>query len=79
MTLPSHISRASKSLSEDAPTKAHERMLATVWCDQTFERIQQNLKSLTSSRDVQLDINMAKIANEVIEQGGTVPEHPLHV
>jgi len=71
--------RASRSLNEDGPSKSHEQALASVWCDHASARIQQNLKALTSSKELQLDSSMANIADQVMENGGTVPEHPLKV
>ena len=72
-------SRASKSLNEDVPSKAHELILATAWCDQASVRIQKNLKSLLDRKDLQLDNSMDSIAKDVLEHGSTVPDHPLKV
>ena len=71
--------RASKALNEGAPSKDHERTLATVWCDQASVRVQRNLKAISSSRDLKLDSSTREIADQVMENGGTVPQHPLRV
>lgn len=79
ISMASLYNRASKSLSEDAPSKSHERTLATVWCEQASARVQLNLRSLSSAKDLQLDGSMGTIAEQVMENGGTVPQHPLKV
>lgn len=71
--------RATKSLNDGVPSAAHECLLATVWCDQASERVQRNLKSMTSSGDLKTDSSMATIAKEVISNEGAVPTHPLRI
>ena len=71
--------RASKSLNEGVPSSAHERLLATVWCDQASERVKRNLKSMTASEDLKTDDAMATVAKEVIANEGAVPTHPLRI
>ena len=76
LSLP-HKTRASKSLSEDVPTSGHERLLTATFCQQAFDRTNQTLQSLTSSKEVKLDGAMADIAKQLVEHGDTVPVHPL--
>ncbi len=71
--------RASKSLTDGVSSSSHEKQLTEVWCDQASERVERTLKSITSSNSLKTDKSMSAIAKEVINNGSTVPVHPLRV
>ena len=51
--------------------------MAATFCQQAFDRTSHTLQSITSSKDIKLDGAMSNIAKEVVENGETVPVHPL--
>ncbi len=53
--------------------------MTEVWCDQASERVERTLKSITSSNSLKIDESMSAIAKEVMNNGATVPVHPLRV
>ena len=69
--------RASKALNEGVSSSSHEKLLATVWCQQASERVHQNLNSLTAANNLKLDESVSSIAKEIIGHGGAVATHPL--
>lgn len=71
------LSRASRSLNNKAQSAQHEAMITTVYCDEAFDRIRQNLGSLHDSNRVSNDTKMSRIAMDVIKNVNTVPNHPL--
>ncbi|KAJ7354992.1 hypothetical protein OS493_028655 [Desmophyllum pertusum] len=60
------LSRASRSLNNKIETAQHEALLTTVYCDEAFDRIRQNLDSLHDSNKLSNDTKMSRIATEVI-------------
>ncbi|KAG5284622.1 hypothetical protein AALO_G00028710 [Alosa alosa] len=71
------LSRASRALSQQAPSAQYEKMLCDTWCIEAHERIMQNLKCLRSSSTQQTFRNMREISMAVVENGGVVAPHPL--
>ncbi|XP_020621548.1 very long-chain specific acyl-CoA dehydrogenase, mitochondrial-like [Orbicella faveolata] len=71
------LSRASRSLNTNIESAQHEAMIATVFCDEAFDRVRQNLGSLHDSNKLSNDTKMSRIAAEVIKNMNTVPLHPL--
>lgn len=71
------LSRASRSLNNKVDSAQHEAMITSVYCDEAFDRIRQNLDSLHDSNKLSNDTRMSRIASEVINNVNTVPLHPL--
>ncbi|XP_022797337.1 very long-chain specific acyl-CoA dehydrogenase, mitochondrial-like [Stylophora pistillata] len=71
------LSRASRSLNNKFDSAQHEAMITTVYCDEAFDRIRQNLGSLHDSNKLSNDTKMSRIAMDVIKNLNTVPNHPL--
>jgi hypothetical protein len=73
----STISRASKALSENSPTAAHEQRLTELYCDLASERIGRLLKELKSHDKT--DERLRAIADEVLVNGKYIPSHATGV
>ena len=71
--------RTTKSLNENCPSAAHESILTKTLCQQASQRVKNNLSSLISSSDLQLDTSMSAIAKEITKNGGVVSIHPIRV
>ncbi|XP_017776154.1 PREDICTED: very long-chain specific acyl-CoA dehydrogenase, mitochondrial [Nicrophorus vespilloides] len=71
------ISRASKSLNENISTAQHEKLMAEAWCLEASERVTQNLKTISSGKNLDNFTKLSTIAKTVCENGGTVQLNPL--
>ncbi|XP_030043217.1 very long-chain acyl-CoA dehydrogenase, mitochondrial isoform X1 [Microcaecilia unicolor] len=71
------LSRASRSLSLGHPTAQHEKMLCDSWCVEAADRIQDNLKFLSTDFSKQVFKNLRGISHALVENGGVVTQNPL--
>ncbi|XP_036967253.1 very long-chain specific acyl-CoA dehydrogenase, mitochondrial [Acanthopagrus latus] len=71
------LSRASRSLSQGAPSAQHEKMLCETWCVEAHDRVMRDIKALRSSESRQVFKNLRAISTAVVENGGVVSTHPL--
>ncbi|XP_012690321.2 very long-chain specific acyl-CoA dehydrogenase, mitochondrial-like [Clupea harengus] len=71
------LSRASRALSQQAPSAQHEKILCETWCIEAHDRVMDNLKSLGARSSLQTFKNMRDVSMAVVENGGIVAPHPL--
>ncbi|KAI0224085.1 Very long-chain specific acyl-CoA dehydrogenase, mitochondrial [Lamellibrachia satsuma] len=71
------LSRTTRSLNNGVATSEHEVMLCDTFCSEASERIKLDVKALSSSHSGKCFNNLADISNEIIENGGILPGHPL--
>ncbi|XP_037784673.1 very long-chain specific acyl-CoA dehydrogenase, mitochondrial-like [Penaeus monodon] len=71
------LSRASRSLTENYPSAAHEEKIARVWVNEASDRIQLNLTAVKSNISQKNFADLEAIAKELCEHGGIVAERPL--
>nr|XP_054771211.1 very long-chain specific acyl-CoA dehydrogenase, mitochondrial-like [Lytechinus pictus] len=71
------LSRVSRSLSENAASAEHEKQICQLWCSEASERVTRNLKTLRSSESAANFGRLASISQQLVQNGATVPEHPL--
>lgn len=76
-TMVATLSRATRSLNENAPSAEHEKMIAQLWCSEASGRVTRNLKALRSSESSANFGRMASISQQLVQNGAAVPEHPV--
>merc|ERR1712212_1412342 len=64
------LSRCTKSLNEGLESAHHEELMTKVWCDEAFNRVQDNLDNIKK---------MSKISETVCERVAPVQGNPLNV
>ena len=73
----STISRASKSLSENTTSAAHEVKLTKLYCEIASDQIQQLLSDVQDNK--QRDQMSMEIAEEILQHEKYIPSHPVGV
>lgn len=71
------LSRASRSINENVPSKEHETNLTTLFCNEASARVTENLRLALDEKYVENTKIMTKLANDMAHAGHTVPQHPL--
>lgn len=71
------LSRASRSISNNFVSAAHEKMMVEVWCNEAAHRIKNNLHEATGSSSKKDFDKMATIAKEVVGNGGVFHRNAL--
>lgn len=73
------LSRASNSIEKKLPSASHEALMAKVWCNEAYERVQINLERLKSPVNNQNYKDMAEISKTICSQGGVAHENPVGI
>ncbi|XP_063429781.1 very long-chain specific acyl-CoA dehydrogenase, mitochondrial-like [Mytilus trossulus] len=71
------LSRASRSLSNGLESAKHESTICQVFCDEASQKIEKNLKLTHSAGSLKNYKQLAQISTDVMENNGTIQEHPL--
>ena len=71
------IARATHAIRTQNDTWDHQVALATTWCHEAHERVLWHLKGLRESGTLEIDQLKARIARDVVEEGGPRATHPL--
>ncbi|CAF3679402.1 unnamed protein product [Rotaria socialis] len=71
------LSRCTQSFSSQISSAVHESKLVQIWCEEAYERINNNINLIQSSDFIQRTRLMNELAREIVENESTVPVHPL--
>lgn len=71
------MSRASDSLKEGLPTADHEKVMAETWIFEAGERIDINLKSVGSGKNLDNFTKLSNISKNICDAVGVVQQNPL--
>merc|ERR1712142_1263191 len=71
------LSRCTKSLNEGVASAYHEEMMAKVWCNESYKRIEDNLNQLKNPEVLENFKSMAKISEAVCDRNAPVQGNPL--
>ncbi|CAG2114175.1 unnamed protein product [Medioppia subpectinata] len=71
------LSRASRALEKNLSSAGLERRFAALQCNEASVRIATNLSQLRGTQDLKNYSTMKEIAEEVLNNGGVVQNHPL--
>merc|ERR1719249_293622 len=73
------LSRCTKSLNEGLESAHHEELMTKVWCDEAFNRVQDNLNIIRSQDNLDNFKKMSKISETVCERVAPAQGNPLNV
>lgn len=73
------LSRATQSLNTNAPSSAYEEKITNIICQESSERVHQNLDALKCNTKLNNFITMSEVAGDVVNFGGPVQKNPLGV
>ena len=76
-TMAAVLSRASRAANKNIPSAEHELLMAKTWCAEAASRIDQNLKSVSSGKQLEIFSNLSKISRNMCDAGGYVQLNPL--
>jgi len=71
------LSRSTQSFQNQYPTAVHESNLVRIWCEEAYDRINNNIKLIQSSAFINRSRLMTELAQEIVQKESTVPVHPL--
>lgn len=71
------LSRCTHSFKNQQPTAIHESNLVRIWCEEAYDRINNNIKLIQSSAFIQRSRLMSELAREIVDKESTIPIHPL--
>lgn len=71
------LSRATMSANKNLPTAEHELNMAQVWCTEASNRVEYNLKSVTSGKQLDVFSRLSRISRNMCDVGGCVQTNPL--
>jgi very long chain acyl-CoA dehydrogenase len=71
------LSRCTQSFKNQLPSAVHESNLVRIWCEEAYDRINNNIKLIQSSAFIQRTRLISELAREIVEKESTVPTHPL--
>lgn len=76
-TMAVSLSRCTQSLNNQTSSAVHESKLVRTWCEETYDRVNNNINLLLSSAFIERARLMNELALEIVDKGSTVPVHPL--
>jgi very long chain acyl-CoA dehydrogenase len=76
-TMAASLSRCTYSFKNQVPTAVHEANLVRIWCEEAYDRINNNIKLIQSSAFTERSKLMTQLAREIVDKESTVPVHPL--
>ena len=71
------LSRVTHSFQRQSPSAIHESNLVRIWCEEAYDRINNNINLIQSSAFVERTKLMTELAREIVDKESTVPIHPL--
>jgi very long chain acyl-CoA dehydrogenase len=71
------LSRCTQSFKNQRPSAIHEANLVRIWCEEAYDRINNNIKLIQSSAFIERTRLMSELAREIVDKESTVPIHPL--
>ncbi|CAF0909633.1 unnamed protein product [Adineta ricciae] len=71
------LSRCSQSFRNQVPSAVHESNLVRIWCEEAYDRINNNINLIQSSAFLERSRLMSELAKEIVDKEATVPVHPL--
>lgn len=71
------LSRCTHSFQNQYQTAVHESNLVRIWCEEAYDRINNNIKLIQSSAFINRTRLMSELAQEIVQKESTVPVHPL--
>jgi very long chain acyl-CoA dehydrogenase len=71
------LSRCTQSFKNQIPSAVHESNLVRIWCEEAYDRINNNINLLQSSAFIARTKLMTELAREIVDKESTVPVHPL--
>jgi very long chain acyl-CoA dehydrogenase len=71
------LSRCTQSFKHQLPSAPHEANLVRIWCEEAYDRINNNIQLILSPAFVERTRLMTQLAREIVEKESTVPTHPL--
>jgi very long chain acyl-CoA dehydrogenase len=76
-TMAACLSRCTQSFKNKIPTAVHESNLVRIWCEEAYDRINNNINLIRSPTFVARTKLMTELARELVDKESTVPVHPL--
>ena len=76
-TMAASLSRCTQSFQNQVPTALHEANLVRIWCEEAYDRINNNIKLIQSLAFIERSKLMTELAREIVDKESTVPVHPL--
>ncbi|XP_071960991.1 complex I assembly factor ACAD9, mitochondrial-like [Antedon mediterranea] len=71
------LSRATRAKVNGIKNNDHDHLIATVFCNEAYDRVLENVKQLTLAPDHNGDSMIERISDEICENRGYVSAHPL--
>ncbi|CAF0824991.1 unnamed protein product [Adineta steineri] len=71
------LSRCTQSFKNQVPTAIHESNLVKIWCEEAYDRINNNINLIQSPAFIARTKLMTELAREIVDKESTVPVHPL--
>ena len=71
------LSRCTQSFQQQQPSALHEANLVRIWCEEAYDRINNNIKLIQSPAFIARTRLMSELAREIVDKESTVPIHPL--
>ncbi len=76
-TMAASLSRCTHSFKNQVPTAVHESNLVRIWCEEAYDRINNNINLIESPAFTARTKLMTELARELVDKESTVPVHPL--
>lgn len=73
------LSRATKSLNENAASARHEKLMAEAWALESYDRVVKNLSEVNAKKHLENHVRLSEISRNVCAAGGVVQLNPLNV
>ncbi|CAF1041260.1 unnamed protein product [Rotaria sordida] len=71
------LSRCTQSFQNQISSAIHESNLVRIWCEEAYERINNNINLIQNSAFIERTRLMSELSGEIIDKESTVPVHPL--
>lgn len=71
------LSRATISANKNLPTAEHEILMAQTWCAEASHRVNLNLSTISSGKQLDIFNKLSKISKNTCDAGGCVQVNPL--
>ncbi|XP_022914733.2 very long-chain specific acyl-CoA dehydrogenase, mitochondrial [Onthophagus taurus] len=72
------LSRATNALNNNLPSAQHEKLMVESWIVGASQRITENLKEISTGRNLDNYTKMSKIAANICQSNGVVQQNPLN-
>ena len=71
------LSRCTQSFKNQVPSAVHESHLVRIWCEEAYDRINNNINVIRSPAFIARTKLMTELSRELVNKESTVPVHPL--